>query len=119
MASEPEHQAQYRHNLTVAQTVRDANINGGDWVITLKFYTALHIVRAYLARNGLAGNYKYLAIKEHLQTLGAPSRVLRAFSRFLDLSSKYRYYCQWPNVLPNDAVSADEYLATILDFTGQ
>lgn len=91
------HKKQAQHNQKVAINLEAHDPDALDWAITIRFYAALHLVRAYLAKRGLqpkthGETFDYLTRKSDL-----PEYLVAAYRRFYKLSRKVRYDCWTPS----------------------
>ena len=101
MPSEGQHISQARSNAQFLSTLRQPPIRHPDWVVTVAFYTALHMIDAHFARTGQAGshfrkhNERNTAVANRLQSIADIYMGLYLASR------RARYECRLPP--PGDA----------------
>lgn len=90
------HKKQAQHNQQVAINLEANDPGALDWAITIRFYAALHLVRAYLAKRGLQPK-DHEETFDHLAQSDLPEDLVAAYRRFYKLSRKARYDCWTPS----------------------
>lgn len=90
-----------------------------DWIVTLAFYKALHVVDSYLAKQGIHPKGHRLRNQQVQNHLG---NIHREYSALYRASRKARYdaytYRDNPQAvtrLVNHALSIEEYIKTLLE----
>jgi hypothetical protein len=93
------HIIQSQHNFSVLGQLNAKVSNSIDWQITICFYTALHLIDAYLAKEGNIHYNKHIEVRkaiwfdEPLSLLKLPEDICLAYRSLENLSRKARYLC--------------------------
>lgn len=112
MPSEAQHRRQYEHNKELLN-IPDFCIqstNYIDWVVTILFYAAVHVVEMDLARLP----YHSLNHEERERAMARRAsckRILKEYHALYMASRKARYDCH--NYTPQDAIVFQNHLARI------
>lgn len=77
MPTEPEHLAQFHHNVTVAERLFESN--DWDWGVTALFYASLHLVQAYFVREGIPARTCFVTSVCAITRISRPSLVCTSF----------------------------------------
>ena len=104
------HKKQAQHNKDVAINLEANDPGALDWAITIRFYAALHLVRAYLAKRGLQPK-DHEETFDYLTQSDLPEDLVAAYRRFYRLSRKARYDCWTP--LQKDVNTARQLLSQV------
>ena len=102
MAKVEEHLHQAKHNFLFLQSINKNTSNSTDWQVTVCFYTALHLINAYLANSNLHyrthGDVKN-AINPYrdLSSTKLPEDEYHAYTALQILSRRSRYLVQINN----------------------
>ena len=104
------HKKQAQHNHKVATRLDANDPTALDWAITIRFYAALHLVRAYLAQLGLQPK-DHEETFDYLTQSGLPEDLVAAYRRFYRLSRKARYDCWSPS--QSDVNTARQLLSQV------
>jgi hypothetical protein len=116
VASRTDHLALADHNQQTIDYLRQAGDRFPDWITTVAFYKAVHLVDALLAHDhgrhfhdhrarfaALKRENRYLAIYRHFRPLYEASCV----ARYLQASGGRQDYHQFTDYVPADAVEAE------------
>jgi uncharacterized protein (UPF0332 family) len=93
MPEAKEHLSQAVHNQRVAPQLEEP---APDWAVTVYYYVAAHVVRAYLSREGKPyGSHKSVAkaLSELAKKGDLDESAVKAYFRLRDKSFTARYYC--------------------------
>ena len=99
MADFQSHIKQSKHNFSVLEQLNAKVTNSIDWQITICFYTALHLIDAYLAKEGDIHYNKHTEVRkaiwfdEPLSVFKLPEDICLAYRSLENLSRKARYLC--------------------------
>jgi hypothetical protein len=108
MPSERVHISQATGNAKLLKALRQSPVEHPDWVITVAFYTVLHLVEAYFARHR-----QFRHCRSHDARLSRVAGELQAidaqYVRLYWASRRARYDC--PQITPQEAAEelADAY----------
>lgn len=128
MAKQNEHVSKALSNLELIKPIEDLGSHP-DWAVTVKFYAAVHWLRALLAKHGVATgrhdsiHYNEFSTKISQALKQVEGRVaddvdeaLEAFEDLRDLSQTARYKCLPVSVFHQRAYEADDNLSCIQRF---
>lgn len=106
MPEESNHKIQYQHNIDFVKSFYSAGCQFYDWVINVYFYATVHLVEAFLAKQGIHPNdhhnrLKY--IREYLPDI--QSDYLRLYHN----SRRARYAVWMPSFRDVDKLIKDHY----------
>ncbi len=128
MARQSEHEAKARSNEDLIEPLERLDSHP-DWVATVKFYAAVHWLRALLAKHGTGTGSKDVihyngfssAVTASMQK--AEGRIandvdeaLEAFEDLRDISQAARYQCLTRSYFDQQMYEADKHLARVRSF---
>ncbi len=90
MPSEQDHTRQARHNREFLSTFDRDSTPYLDWMVTVVFYTALHVIERYLARKGLHPA-DHTARDAYLRRVRGLKPIWSDYRRLKDESIRARY----------------------------
>ena len=91
MASEQQHIVQAARNQEVAELLATGGYH--DWAITALFYSAMHLIQAYLVQSGRTANSHWQR-RQWIRNLTELRPVLAAFDELQAYSENARYECR-------------------------
>ena len=109
-----EHLSQAAHNQRVAPQLEEP---APDWAVTVYYYVAAHVVRAYLSRKGKPfGSHKGVAkvLSELAKEGDLDESAVKAYLRLRDKSFTARYYCPSVEDMVNELPEAKELLKKVV-----
>lgn len=127
MASKADHERKAASNLALVPPLERLDSHP-DWVVTLKFYTAVHWMRAYLAANGKG---LHPTAKFHYNQFGTEilnharlgqgitpmvEDAVDAFQELRDLSEAARYHCLPRGYFDRQMYEVDQALERVRKF---
>lgn len=128
MARQSEHEDKARSNEDLIGPLEKLDSHP-DWAVTVKFYAAVHWLRAFMAKNGIASGPKDAVHYNNFssEVSGAVrklegrvsddvSEVLDAFEDLRDMSQAARYLCLPRSYFDQRAHEADQNLKRVRDF---
>jgi len=114
MPEAKEHLSQAAHNQRVAPQLEEL---APDWAVTVYYYVAAHVVRAYLSREGKPfGSHKGVAkvLSELAKEGDLDESAVKAYFRLRDKSFTARYYCPPIEEMAKELPEAKQLLKSVV-----
>ena len=93
MPNPSDHKDKADKNQEFSQTIAEEHSEYNDWIITAKFYSALHYVDKVLVEEGYKTENHGERFEKIEQARNIPPRVRSLYSTLYDLSEQARYKC--------------------------